>query len=75
MFCQLDLDDNPHHQELASIKKLMKGDGTWDTRENILGWIIDTVNRTIKLPLHCVAQLNAIVTPVTPTMKVIAVKQ
>ena len=75
VFCFLDPDDNPHHQEPASIKKLLKGDGAWDTQEIILGWIIDTINGTIKLPLHRVALLNVILASVTPTMKTIAGKQ
>ena len=75
VFCPLDLDDNPHHQELACIKKLLKGDGAWDTRKIILGWIIDTVNGTIELLPHYVLRFNAILASVTPTMKVITIKQ
>ena len=75
VFRPLEQGDNPHRQEPASIKKLLKGDGTWDTCKIILGWIIDTVDGTIKLPPHRVARLNAILASVSPTMKVIAVKQ
>ena len=75
VFCPLDLDDNPHRQEPTSIKKLLKGNGVWDTRKIILGWIIDTINRTIDFPPHCVARLNTILVSVTLKMKVIAVKQ
>ena len=73
VFRPLDPDDNPHRQEPASVKKLLKGDGTWDTRKIILGWILDTVNGTIQLPPHCATRLNAILASVTPKMKVIAV--
>ena len=38
--------------ETMSLKKLLKGDGSWSTRKVILGWIIDTVRQTIKLPPH-----------------------
>ena len=47
----------------------------WDIRKIILSWIIDIVNGTIELPLHRVARLNAILVSVTPTIKVIIVKQ
>ena len=75
VFRPLDSDDNPHRQEPASVKKLLKGDGTWDTRKILLGWIIDTVNSTIELPPHHITRLQAILASVTPKMKVIAVKQ
>ena len=74
-FRPLDPDDNPHRQEPASVKKLLKGDGRWDTRKIILGWILDTINGTIELPPHRVARLNAILASVTPKMKVIATQQ
>ena len=44
--------DEPFRQEAVSLKKLLKGDGHWDTRKLILGWIIDTVRRTIEMPAH-----------------------
>ena len=44
--------DEPHRNKSASLKKLLKGDGSWDTRKVILGWIIDTVIQTIELPPH-----------------------
>ena len=44
--------DNPHRKEPNSVKKLMKGDAAWATRKVILGWIFDTVHRTIELPTH-----------------------
>ena len=41
-----------HRNEAVSLKKLRKGDGSWSTRKEILGWIIDTVRQTIELPAH-----------------------
>ena len=38
--------------EAVSLKKLLKGDGSWGTRKVILGWILDTVRQTIELPPH-----------------------
>jgi hypothetical protein len=52
-----DLQDNPHRQEPASVKKMRKGDATWTTRKVILGWIIDTVRLTIELPARRIARL------------------
>ena len=51
VFWPLEQDNNPHHQGLVSIKKLLKRDGTWDTQKIIIGRIIDTLNGPIKLPL------------------------
>lgn len=44
--------DNPCRKEPNSVKKLKQGDGAWTTRKVILGWIMDTVQRTIELPPH-----------------------
>jgi hypothetical protein len=38
--------------EVVSLKKLLKGNGSWGTRKLILGWIVDTVRQTIELPPH-----------------------
>ena len=43
--------------EAVSLKKLLKGDGSWGTRKIILGWILDTVRQTIELPPHRKAEL------------------
>ena len=37
---------------MASVKKLLKGDGSWTTRNLILRWIIDTMQGTVELPAH-----------------------
>ena len=34
----------------VSVKKLLQGDGVWDTRKELLGWIFDGVTRCIELP-------------------------
>ena len=41
----------PFEAELKS-QKLLKGDGSWCTRKEILGWIIDTIRQTLELPSH-----------------------
>jgi hypothetical protein len=59
--------DGPHRQEPASIKKLLKGDATWATRNTVLGWVLDTVNKTIQLPIHRVERLHNILASVPAT--------
>lgn len=54
--------DEAHRNEAVSLKKLMKGDGSWTTRKIILGWIIDTLRQTIELPAHRKETLAAIFT-------------
>ena len=46
--------------EAASLKKLLKGDGSWATRKLILGWIIDTIRGTLELPPHRKERIAAI---------------
>lgn len=41
-----------HRKQPVSEKKLRKGDATWSTRKIVLGWLIDTLRRTIELPAH-----------------------
>ena len=38
--------------EALSLKKLLKGEGAWETRKVLLGWIVDTIRQTIELPPH-----------------------
>jgi hypothetical protein len=49
--------DNPRRKEPNSVKKLMKDDACWATRKIVLGWILDTVRRTIELPPHRLERL------------------
>ena len=48
--------------EAVSVKKLRNGDGGWATRKLILGWTLDSEQRTIELPPHrseaCVSLLR-----------------
>jgi hypothetical protein len=52
IFRPLDLEDNKHRQEPASVKKMQKGDATWATRKIILVWILDIIRLTVELPAH-----------------------
>jgi hypothetical protein len=44
--------------EPVSLKKLDKGDASWKTRQTILGWDVDTEQKTIALPPHRIARLK-----------------
>ena len=39
-------------REPASVKKMSRGDGSWNSRKVILGWTIDFVRQTLELPAH-----------------------
>jgi len=49
--------DGPNEKAPQSIKKMLQGDASWETLKVILGWLIDTVRQTIRLPSHRVARL------------------
>lgn len=66
VFRPLDSEDSPFRQDPASIKKLLKGDGTWDTIKIILGWLVNTVDKTITLPPHRVERLRVILASILP---------
>jgi hypothetical protein len=58
--------DPPTRQEPTSIGKLKKGDGYYTTRKVVLGWLIDTLARTIELPTHRVDRLREMLQSVHP---------
>jgi hypothetical protein len=45
-----DVANAPSAKDPISEKKLLKGDGRWDTKKEILGYMLDGINRTIQLP-------------------------
>ena len=53
----LSTDDIVFRKEPNSTKKLLKGDASWSTVKIVLGWKIDTIQRTIELPEHRAKQL------------------
>ena len=53
--------DHAGRREPVSIKKLLKGDGRWDTQKVVLGWLIDTVAMTVSLPPHRQERLHHII--------------
>ncbi|MHA7856369.1 RNA-dependent RNA polymerase family protein [Marinobacter shengliensis] len=56
----LDSDAYPQHNEPISVKKLLRGNGNWTTAKVVLGWLLDTVEKTIRLPEHRVKRLVTI---------------
>ena len=62
--------DEAHRNEAVSLKKLLKGDGSWATRKLILGWVIDTVRQTIELPPHRKEALATIFEELATTRRV-----
>ena len=57
VFRPLSAEDSQFRSEPVSLKKLRKGDCSWDTVKTVLGWVVDTVNLTIHLPPHRIERL------------------
>ena len=74
VFRPLDSDDTPYRQEPASLKKLKKGDARWTTVKVILGWLLDTINKTLTLPEHRADRLLEILHSIAPGQRWIATK-
>jgi hypothetical protein len=71
----LDADDSAFRQEPASTKKMAKGDATWSTVKMILGWILNTLDKTISLPAHRLTRLREILGSISPTQRRVALKK
>jgi hypothetical protein len=65
--------DDEARAEPVSLKKLQKGDGSWNTKQTILGWEIDTVAKTIALPVHRQDRLREILDSISPQQNRIGV--
>jgi hypothetical protein len=61
--------DNPHRKEPTSVKKLKKGDAYWSTRKVILGWVVDTIQRTVELPPHRIQRLHKLLDVFRPDQR------
>lgn len=70
-----DAADSVHRREPVSLKKLKKGDCSWATVKEVLGWIIDTVNMTIHLPPRRVDRLSEILSSIPVHQKRTSVKK
>ena len=74
VFRPVDDDDTKFRQEPASLKKLRKGDARWTTVKVILGWLLDSIEKTISLPDHRAEWLHEILNLVTPEQRWISTK-
>jgi hypothetical protein len=75
IFRPLGPQDNPHRKEPVSEKKLRQGDGSWETRKLVLGWILDTIAMTIELPEHRRLRLRILLDSIWPSQKRISVRK
>jgi hypothetical protein len=73
VFRLLSPSDSPYRQEPISIKRLKQGDGAWETKKVILGWLVNTIDMTLTLPTHRVQRLHDILASIHPDQKRIAV--
>ena len=71
----MDFYDKLSRRDPISVKKLRKGDCSWSTLKTMLGWILDTVNMTIKLPQHREERLGEILSEIPRTQKQISVRK
>ena len=60
--------------EAVSLKKMAKGDGSWSTRKELLGWIVDTARQTLELPPHRKLTLTKIFAELAPLCRISAKK-
>ncbi|CAK9058977.1 Uncharacterized protein (Fragment), partial [Durusdinium trenchii] len=65
--------DPKTRSEPVSLKKLDKGDASWSTNHTILGWDIDTNQKTITLPSHRKERLAEVLDSIPPHQKRIGV--
>jgi hypothetical protein len=61
--------DTQHRKEPASVKKMLKGDAHWDTHKCILGWDIDSVASTLRLPPHRLERIREVLSWISPPQK------
>ena len=58
----------------VSLKKMAKGDGSWSTREELLGWVVDTDRQMLELPPHRKLTLAKIFAELAPLRRISAKK-
>ena len=72
VFQPVDDNNTKFQQEPASVKKLKKRDARWSTVKIILGWLLNTVEKTIVLPEHCALHLIEIMESIPYSQRSIA---
>ena len=66
--------DHPMRQEPTSLTKFKKGNGTWSTKKQMLGWEIDTVAQTLALPPHQAERITGTLDSIPATQRTISTK-
>jgi hypothetical protein len=54
---------------------MVKGDATWTAVKTVLGWILDTVAKTISLPAHRLSRLHELLASVSSSQKRISLRK
>ena len=75
VFRPLDPHNPPLRKEPASVKKLLKADAYWSTTKRTLGWDLDTVESTLRLPPHRIDRLREVLSWLKPPRKRIPTRQ
>jgi hypothetical protein len=75
IFCPLDSSDPSTRQEPISVKKLLKGNGAWETTKTMLGWVINSIAETLQLPPCRLLRLVAILDKLPRSKTRIATKR
>jgi hypothetical protein len=57
------------------FKTLLKGDATWSTGKAVLGWVLNTVEKTLELPAHRICRLQEILDSILPSQKRVSVQK
>ena len=67
--------DNPNRKEPTSVKKLKKGDGCWSQRKTILGWLLNTRDRTVHLAPHRREKLESLLAGLPASQRTISLRR
>ena len=60
-------------KDSVSIKKALQGDGDWMTTKEIMGWMVDTEEGTLRLPPKRKAELRTLI-GIPPSQRRISTK-
>ena len=52
--------NHPTQKEAATVKNMKKGEAAWVTRKTALGWVVDSLSKTLEMPPHHTERLQKI---------------
>ncbi len=61
--------DGPARKPVISTSKLENGNGQWSTQKNILGWLIDTMEGSVRLLPHKALRLQELIEQYLPVRR------